>query len=76
MLLAPAVSYFRALCLLCCRRKHTYLRISLTERCNLRCTYCMPADGVELTPSASLLSPQEVERLVSTIYWGCLVRLT
>ena len=26
-------------------RNHTYLRISLTERCNLRCTYCMPEDG-------------------------------
>eukprot|EP00878_Enallax_costatus_P015624 GHUV01016366.1.p1 GENE.GHUV01016366.1~~GHUV01016366.1.p1 ORF type:complete len:424 (+),score=82.74 GHUV01016366.1:298-1569(+) len=45
------------------RRKHTYLRISLTERCNLRCTYCMPADGVELTPSQQLLSADEVERL-------------
>jgi cyclic pyranopterin phosphate synthase len=48
-----------------CRRKHTYLRISLTERCNLRCTYCMPADGVELTPSQNLMTPAEVERLVS-----------
>lgn len=26
-------------------RKHTYLRISLSERCNLRCTYCMPEEG-------------------------------
>lgn len=32
-------------------RQHTYLRISLTERCNLRCQYCMPAAGVELTPT-------------------------
>ena len=30
-------------------RQHTYLRISLTERCNLRCQYCMPEEGVELT---------------------------
>jgi hypothetical protein len=51
---------------LSCRRKHTYLRISLTERCNLRCTYCMPADGVTLTPSQQLLTPEEVERLVSS----------
>jgi sulfatase maturation enzyme AslB (radical SAM superfamily) len=29
-------------------RRHNYLRISLTERCNLRCQYCMPADGVDL----------------------------
>ncbi|KAF8071251.1 CNX2 [Scenedesmus sp. PABB004] len=47
------------------RRKHTYLRISLTERCNLRCTYCMPADGVALTPSQQLLTPAEVERLAA-----------
>jgi uncharacterized radical SAM superfamily Fe-S cluster-containing enzyme len=51
-----------------CRRKHTYLRISLTERCNLRCTYCMPADGVELTASQNLMTPAEVERLVSRAF--------
>ncbi|KAK9707066.1 hypothetical protein RND81_07G170400 [Saponaria officinalis] len=44
-------------------RLHTYLRISLTERCNLRCQYCMPADGVELTPTSDLLSQDEVVRL-------------
>ena len=32
-------------------RTHNYLRISLTERCNLRCTYCMPKEGVELSPN-------------------------
>lgn len=46
-------------------RFHTYLRISLTERCNLRCQYCMPAEGVELTPSSQLLSHQEIIRLAS-----------
>jgi len=40
-------------------RRHTYLRISLTERCNLRCTYCMPAEGALLTPGAELLSAAE-----------------
>ena len=30
-------------------RKHTYLRVSVTERCNLRCTYCMPPEGDKLT---------------------------
>ena len=45
-------------------RKHTYLRLSLTERCNLRCTYCMPADGVPLTPGERLLSAEELQRLV------------
>jgi len=44
-------------------RAHTYLRISLTERCNLRCTYCMPAAGVQLTPNDQLLTSAELERL-------------
>lgn len=44
-------------------RLHTYLRISLTERCNLRCQYCMPADGVELSPTSDLLSIDEIIRL-------------
>ncbi|RUS32388.1 hypothetical protein BC938DRAFT_475539 [Jimgerdemannia flammicorona] len=44
-------------------RQHTYLRISLTEKCNLRCTYCMPAEGVPLTPSASILTTPEIVRL-------------
>ena len=50
------------------RRKHTYLRLSLTERCNLRCAYCMPADGVELTPGEQLLKADELLRLVRA--WG------
>ena len=45
-------------------RNHNYLRISLTERCNLRCTYCMPEDGVELTPNSDLLSTEEIIKLV------------
>ncbi|OAY77970.1 Cyclic pyranopterin monophosphate synthase, mitochondrial, partial [Ananas comosus] len=44
-------------------RFHNYLRISLTERCNLRCQYCMPAEGVELTPNSNLLSHDEIIRL-------------
>lgn len=43
---------------------HTYLRISLTERCNLRCLYCMPAEGVELSPRDELLTNEEIMRLV------------
>ena len=46
-------------------RQHTYLRISLTERCNLRCMYCMPAEGVELTSNPQLLSPNEIVRLAN-----------
>jgi molybdenum cofactor biosynthesis protein A len=45
-------------------RHHDYLRISLTERCNLRCLYCMPEDGIDLAPKADLLTTEEIERLV------------
>lgn len=41
-------------------RNHTYLRISLTERCNLRCQYCMPAEGVTLTPRQKILTTDEI----------------
>ncbi|KAG6943307.1 hypothetical protein JG687_00018551, partial [Phytophthora cactorum] len=44
-------------------RAHTYLRISLTERCNLRCRYCMPEDGVPLQPTEELLTTSEITRL-------------
>ncbi|KAK0410494.1 hypothetical protein QR680_005158 [Steinernema hermaphroditum] len=47
------------------QRQHTYLRISLTERCNLRCTYCMPEEGVPLSPSEKLLSADEIVRLAT-----------
>ncbi|MDC7995337.1 GTP 3',8-cyclase MoaA [Altibacter sp. HG106] len=46
-------------------RKHTYLRISLTEKCNLRCTYCMPQEGVPLTPSKHLMSAEEIFQMAS-----------
>lgn len=41
-------------------RHHNYLRISLTEKCNLRCTYCMPAEGVALSPAPSLMTADEI----------------
>ena len=44
-------------------RYHTYLRISLTERCNLRCQYCMPAEGVQLQPQSHIMTFEEIERL-------------
>ncbi|KAL4237321.1 Molybdenum cofactor synthesis protein 1 [Mactra antiquata] len=44
-------------------RQHTYLRISLSERCNLRCQYCMPEEGVELTTKEKLLSTDEILQL-------------
>ncbi|XP_043541907.1 molybdenum cofactor biosynthesis protein 1 [Chiloscyllium plagiosum] len=44
-------------------RQHSYLRISLTEKCNLRCQYCMPEEGVKLTPKPQLLTTEEVVTL-------------
>ncbi len=41
-------------------RNHNYLRISLTEKCNMRCTYCMPADGIPLLPQKHLMQADEV----------------
>ncbi|KAI2472001.1 molybdenum cofactor biosynthesis prote [Annulohypoxylon bovei var. microspora] len=47
------------------QRQHDYLRISLTERCNLRCIYCMPEEGVPLSPPRELLTTPEVVMLSS-----------
>ena len=44
-------------------RKHTYLRISVTDRCNLKCFYCMPSDGVEWLKKEKLLTFEELERI-------------
>lgn len=48
-------------------RRHNYLRISLTERCNLRCKYCMPAEGVPLSSRSSLLSVEELRVIVGAL---------
>ncbi|WP_374065260.1 GTP 3',8-cyclase MoaA [Actinokineospora auranticolor] len=45
-------------------RVATDLRVSLTDRCNLRCTYCMPAEGLDWMPRADRLTDDEVVRLV------------
>ncbi len=45
-------------------RPITYLRISVTDRCNLRCTYCMPQEGVPYIPRAQLLRFEEIEQIV------------
>ena len=45
-------------------RVHRDLRVSLTDKCNLRCTYCMPAEGLPWLASERLLSDDEVVRLV------------
>jgi GTP 3',8-cyclase len=44
-------------------RVATDLRISLTDRCNLRCTYCMPAEGLPFAPADQLLQADEIARL-------------
>jgi GTP 3',8-cyclase len=44
-------------------RVHSDLRVSLTDKCNLRCTYCMPAEGLDWLPSPDLLTDDEVVRL-------------
>ncbi|WP_029489175.1 GTP 3',8-cyclase MoaA [Ochrovirga pacifica] len=42
------------------QRSHSYLRISITERCNFRCTYCMPAAGIPLSPKNHIMTYEEV----------------
>uniref|UniRef100_A0A914E1E0 Radical SAM core domain-containing protein n=1 Tax=Acrobeloides nanus TaxID=290746 RepID=A0A914E1E0_9BILA len=46
-------------------RHHSYLRIAITEKCNLRCVYCMPEEGVELSPPAKLLTADEIVKIAS-----------
>jgi len=48
------------------KREHTYLRISLIERCNLRCTYCMPEEGVILSPRSHLMTYEEIYTIAKT----------
>jgi len=45
------------------QRSISYLRLSVTDRCNLRCRYCMPADGPDLIPREELLTREELIRL-------------
>jgi cyclic pyranopterin phosphate synthase len=44
-------------------RRHSYLRLSVTDRCNLRCSYCMPPQGIDWTPRADVLTADEIVRL-------------
>ena len=45
-------------------RVHNNLRISVTDRCNIRCFYCMPAEDVQFLPKQQLLTFEEIERVV------------
>lgn len=48
-------------------RVHTNLRLSITDRCNIRCFYCMPSDSVEFLPRAELLTYEEIQRFVRVV---------
>ena len=45
-------------------REINYLRISVTDRCNLRCAYCMPMNGLTFVPNSDLLTAKELEQVV------------
>jgi GTP 3',8-cyclase len=47
-------------------RIHNYLRISLTDNCNLRCFYCMPEEDYTFTPASRLMQVDEIESLART----------
>ena len=48
-------------------RVHTYLRVSVTDRCNYRCVYCMPEDGLNWMPRSELLRYEEIARIVAVM---------
>jgi len=48
-------------------RPITYLRLAVTDRCNLRCFYCMPEAGIRYMPKQQLLTYEEMERLVTVL---------
>ena len=45
-------------------RRHTYVRISVTDRCNFRCVYCMPEEGLSWMPRSELLSYEEIVQVM------------
>lgn len=48
-------------------RLHDYIRISVTDRCNLRCIYCMPAEGMQFQPQDEILSYEEITAVVKSL---------
>jgi molybdenum cofactor biosynthesis protein A len=48
-------------------RPITYVRLAVTDRCNLRCFYCMPEEGIEYLPKQQLLTYEEMERLLRVL---------
>ena len=49
------------------KRRINYLRISITDRCNLRCIYCMPKEGISLMGHTAILRYEEILRIVETV---------
>ncbi|MFW9928972.1 MAG: GTP 3',8-cyclase MoaA, partial [Candidatus Thorarchaeota archaeon] len=49
-------------------RQATNLRISVTDRCNLRCRYCMPEKGIKFVTNDNLLSFEEITKIVKISY--------
>lgn len=47
-------------------RRHSYLRISLTDRCNLRCFYCMPEEGIEVMEKSHIMTLEEIISIAKT----------
>jgi len=50
------------------QRRITYLRLSVTDRCNLRCQYCMPSEGLQWMPPETLLQDHEIETLLRDVF--------
>ena len=48
-------------------RQINYVRLAVTDRCNLRCQYCMPAHGIEIAPRAELLTFKEMYRIIRVL---------
>ena len=48
-------------------RVHNNLRVSVTDRCNIRCFYCMPQEHVQFKPRSELLRFEEIERFVRVV---------
>jgi molybdenum cofactor biosynthesis protein A len=48
-------------------RPLNYLRLAVTDRCNLRCFYCMPEEGIRYLPKKELLTFEEIERLITLL---------
>ncbi len=46
-------------------RGHDYLRISLTDKCNFRCSYCMPSEDMKFMPGENLMSASEIVKFAS-----------